>query len=79
MDGEKLQDSNTSRLIFDIPTLIATVSEFTTVLPGDVILTGTPGGVGFRRNPQVFLTDGAEITVEVDGVGTLTNRARREN
>lgn len=78
MGGEKLQDSDTSRLIFDIPTLIATVSEFTTVLPGDVILTGTPGGVGFRRDPKVFLRDGDEITVEVDEIGSLTNRVRRE-
>jgi acylpyruvate hydrolase len=78
MGGEKLQDSDTSRLIFDIPTLIATVSEFTTVLPGDVILTGTPGGVGFRREPPLFLRDGDEITVEVDGIGSLTNRVRRE-
>jgi acylpyruvate hydrolase len=78
MGGEKLQDSDTSRLIFDIPTLIATVSEFTTVLPGDLILTGTPGGVGFRREPPLFLRDGDEITVEVDGIGTLTNRVRRE-
>jgi len=76
--GEKLQDSDTSRLIFDIPTLIATVSEFTTVLPGDVILTGTPGGVGYRRDPQVFLRDGDEITVEVDEIGSMTNRVRRE-
>jgi len=78
MGGDKLQDSDTSRLIFDIPTLISTVSEFTTVLPGDVILTGTPGGVGFRREPQLFLRDGDEITVEVDGIGSLTNRVRRE-
>ncbi|GAA5156516.1 fumarylacetoacetate hydrolase family protein [Amycolatopsis dongchuanensis] len=77
-NGRKLQDSDTSRLIFDIPTLIATVSDFTTVLPGDVILTGTPGGVGYRRDPQVFLHDGDEITVEVDGIGSLTNRVRRE-
>ena len=78
MGGEKLQDSDTSRLIFDIPTLVATVSEFTTVLPGDVILTGTPGGVGFRREPPLFLRDGDEITVEVDGIWSLTNRVRRE-
>ena len=77
--GVKLQDSDTSRLIFDVPTLIATVSEFTTVLPGDVILTGTPGGVGYRRDPQVFLQDGDTVTVEVDGVGALTNRVRRES
>ena len=76
--GDTLQDSDTSRLIFDIPTLICTVSEFTTVLPGDVILTGTPGGVGFRRDPQLFLRDGDMITVEVAGIGSLTNRVRRE-
>ncbi|MEV4312419.1 fumarylacetoacetate hydrolase family protein [Actinocrispum sp. NPDC049592] len=75
---EVLQSSDTSHLIFDIPTLIAAVSEFTTLLPGDVILTGTPGGVGFRREPQLFLRDGDEITVEVAGVGRLTNRVRAE-
>jgi acylpyruvate hydrolase len=77
-NGEKLQDSDTSRLIFDVPTLIEVVSEFTTLFPGDVILTGTPGGVGYRRDPQVFLHDGDEITVEVEGVGTLTSRVRQE-
>jgi acylpyruvate hydrolase len=76
--GEKLQDSDTSRLIFDVATLIAVASEFTTLLPGDVILTGTPGGVGYRRTPQLFLADGDEVTVEVDGIGSLTNRVRRE-
>lgn len=76
--GETLQSSDLSKLIFDIPTLIATVSEFTTVLPGDIILTGTPGGVGYRRDPQIFLKDGDEITVEIDGVGTLVNRVRQE-
>lgn len=76
--GETLQSSDLSKLIFDIPTLIATVSEFTTVLPGDIILTGTPGGVGYRRDPQIFLKDGDEITVEIDGVGTLVNRVQQE-
>lgn len=78
LNGEKLQESDTSLLMFDIPTLIEMVSEFTTLLPGDVILTGTPGGVGYRRDPQVFLQDGDEITVEVEGVGTLTSSVRRE-
>ncbi|MCE7011074.1 fumarylacetoacetate hydrolase family protein [Kibdelosporangium philippinense] len=73
-----LQSSDLSKLIFDIPTLISTVSEFTTLLPGDLILTGTPGGVGYRRDPQLFLQNGDEITVEVDGVGTLSNRVRSE-
>jgi acylpyruvate hydrolase len=78
LNGQTLQSSDTSKLIFDIPTLIATISEFTSLLPGDIILTGTPGGVGYRRDPQVFLRDGDEITVEVEGVGTLSNRVRAE-
>ncbi|SMC52206.1 fumarylacetoacetate hydrolase family protein [Kibdelosporangium aridum] len=73
-----LQESDTSKLIFDIPALISTISQFTTLLPGDLILTGTPGGVGYRRDPQLFLQDGDVITVEVDGVGTLTNRVVSE-
>jgi len=78
LNGETLQSSDTSKLIFDIATLVATVSEFTEVLPGDLILTGTPGGVGFRRDPQVFLRDGDEIAVEVGGIGRLVNRVRAE-
>ncbi|QRP50658.1 fumarylacetoacetate hydrolase family protein [Amycolatopsis sp. FDAARGOS 1241] len=79
LHGEKLQEADPSHLIFDIPTLVSTISEFTTLLPGDLILTGTPGGVGYRRDPQLFLTDGDEITVEVDGIGRLVNRVRAES
>ena len=79
LGGRELQRSDTSRLIFDVPTLVAAVSEFTTLLPGDLILSGTPGGVGYRRDPQVFLRDGDEITVEVEGIGTLVNRVRAED
>ena len=78
LNGETMQSSDTSKLIFDIPTLVATVSEFTEVLPGDLILTGTPGGVGYRREPQVFLRDGDEVVVEVGGIGRLVNRVRAE-
>jgi acylpyruvate hydrolase len=78
LGGTTLQSSDLSKLIFDVPTLIATVSEFCTLLPGDVILTGTPGGVGYRRSPQVFLADGDEVVVEIDGVGRLANRVRAE-
>jgi acylpyruvate hydrolase len=78
LNGEVVQDSDTSKLIFDIPTLISTISQFTTLLPGDVILTGTPGGVGFRREPQRFLVPGDEISVEVAGVGRLTNAVVEE-
>jgi acylpyruvate hydrolase len=73
-----MQDSNTSRLIFDVPTIIATISEFTSLDPGDVILTGTPGGVGFRREPKVLLKDGDELVVELTGLGTLANRVVAE-
>jgi acylpyruvate hydrolase len=74
LNGEVMQDGNTGRLIFDVPTIIATISEFTSLDAGDVILTGTPGGVGFRREPQVLLKDGDELVVEITGLGSLTNR-----
>ncbi|WP_336660020.1 fumarylacetoacetate hydrolase family protein [Leucobacter sp. USHLN153] len=78
VNGETVQDSTLDRLIFSIENLIATVSEFTTLSPGDVILTGTPGGVGFRRDPQLFLHDGDTVTVEVDGVGRIDSRVVAE-
>ncbi|MDJ1372628.1 fumarylacetoacetate hydrolase family protein [Gulosibacter molinativorax] len=78
LNGEVMQDSNLSYLIFSIARLISTVAEFTELQPGDVILTGTPGGVGYRRDPQVFLQDGDEVTIEVEGVGRLTNSVARE-
>ncbi|MGO1543663.1 MAG: fumarylacetoacetate hydrolase family protein [Gulosibacter sp.] len=78
LNGETLQDSSLEYLIFSIPRLLATVSEFTELQPGDVILTGTPGGVGYRRDPQVFLQHGDEITITVEGVGELTNTVVRE-
>ncbi|CAN5399015.1 hypothetical protein BH09ACT4_BH09ACT4_06080 [soil metagenome] len=78
LDGQVVQDSDLSQLIFDIPTLVSTVSEFTRLLPGDIILTGTPGGVGYRRDPQLFLRPGSVVTVEIEGVGSMTNRCRAE-
>jgi acylpyruvate hydrolase len=78
LNGSKMQESETSLMIFDIPTLISTISEFTTLLPGDIILTGTPAGVGFRRDPQVFLTPGDEICVEIDGLGAVRNHVVAE-
>ncbi|QJU55643.1 fumarylacetoacetate hydrolase family protein [Herbiconiux sp. KACC 21604] len=71
VNDQVVQDSDLSKLIFDIPTLIATISEFTVLEPGDVILTGTPGGVGFRRDPQLFLHPGDRVSVEIDGVGRI--------
>ena len=78
LNGKVMQESNLSQLLFSVPTLVATVSEFTLLRPGDLILSGTPGGVGYRRKPQVFLKDGDEIEVEIDGIGCLKNRARAE-
>lgn len=78
LNGAIVQESDLSQLIFSIPTLIATVSEFTELKPGDVILTGTPSGVGYRRDPQVFLNDGDVVAVEIDGVGRVENKIERE-
>lgn len=78
LNGEIVQKSDLSYLIFGIPTLIATVSEFTELQPGDVILTGTPSGVGYRRDPQLFLQDGDIVTVEIEGVGAITNKVSAE-
>lgn len=78
LNGEVLQDSRTSLLMFSVPRLISIISEFTTLEPGDIILSGTPGGVGFRRDPQIFLHDGDVVTVEIENIGSITNRAVRE-
>ena len=74
VDGVTVQDSDLSKLIFDISTLISLISEFTELRTGDLILTGTPGGVGFRRDPQLFLRPGMTVAVEVDGVGRIESQ-----
>ena len=76
LNGETLQDSRTSSLIFDIPALIAYVSNVLTLEPGDLILTGTPDGVGVFRDPKVTLVPGDVVEVEVEGVGVLRNDVR---
>jgi 2-keto-4-pentenoate hydratase/2-oxohepta-3-ene-1,7-dioic acid hydratase in catechol pathway len=73
LNGEAMQDWRTDDMIFDVPSLIAFLSGSTTLLPGTVILTGTPHGVGFARKPPVFLNPGDTITVEIDRIGALTN------
>lgn len=73
VNGEKVQESDLSYLIFSIASLISTISTFTTLEPGDIILTGTPGGVGYRRDPQLFLHPGDSVSVEIDGIGTVRN------
>lgn len=74
VNGETLQDSNTSEMIFQIPDLIEFISKTCTLLPGDVISTGTPAGVGVFRDPPIFLQMGDEIEVEIEGIGILHNR-----
>jgi 2-keto-4-pentenoate hydratase/2-oxohepta-3-ene-1,7-dioic acid hydratase in catechol pathway len=73
LNGEAMQDWSTSDMIFDVPTLIEFLSGSTTLLPGTVILTGTPHGVGMARDPKVFLKPGDTVTVEIEGIGRLTN------
>lgn len=74
VNGDTVQEASTELLIFDVATLVAVVSEFATLQPGDLILTGTPGGVGFRREPQLLLADGDVVAVEIDRVGRIQNR-----
>jgi 2,4-didehydro-3-deoxy-L-rhamnonate hydrolase len=76
-NGEIMQESNTRQLIFPIDELIAHASANMTLMPGDIITTGTPGGVGVFRDPQVFLKPGDVIEVEIEGIGTLTNPVTR--
>jgi len=73
LNGNVMQDWNTNDMIFDVPALIEFLSASTILNPGTVILTGTPHGVGFARTPPVYLQPGDEVTVEIDGIGQLTN------
>lgn len=73
VNGRVLQDSTTANLIFDIPTLVSFLSHSFTLEAGDVILTGTPPGVGFARKPPVWLTPGDTVAVEIEGLGRLEN------
>jgi acylpyruvate hydrolase len=73
LNGEVLQDGNTSELIFDVPFLVAHASKVFTLEPGDLILTGTPSGVGWAREPKVSMKDGDVVEVEVEGIGVVRN------
>lgn len=74
VNGEIVQSSNTSLMIFSINEIISTLSKAMTLKPGDIILTGTPSGVGFRRNPPLFLKDGDVVEVNIEQVGTIKNK-----
>jgi acylpyruvate hydrolase len=73
VNGEVRQSSNTRHLIFNVPFLVSYISRVMTLMPGDVISTGTPAGVGYARNPQVFLDVGDVVEVEIERIGTLRN------
>jgi 2-keto-4-pentenoate hydratase/2-oxohepta-3-ene-1,7-dioic acid hydratase in catechol pathway len=76
LNGETMQNGHTSDMIFTVARLIASISRDTTLLPGTLILTGTPPGVGFARKPPVFLADGDRVRVEIEGIGALENPVR---
>jgi 2-keto-4-pentenoate hydratase/2-oxohepta-3-ene-1,7-dioic acid hydratase in catechol pathway len=78
VNGQTMQDSHTSQMIFGVAYLISYLSQAFTLLPGDILLTGTPDGVGAYREPPVFMQDGDVMAVEIDGVGWLANRCRVE-
>ncbi|WP_323039962.1 fumarylacetoacetate hydrolase family protein [Gemmobacter sp.] len=78
VDGRVVQDATISDMIFSIPEIIAYVSTFSDLQPGDVIATGTPGGIGFRRDPKVLLVDGTVVEIEIERIGILRNPVRNE-
>jgi 2-keto-4-pentenoate hydratase/2-oxohepta-3-ene-1,7-dioic acid hydratase in catechol pathway len=73
LNGQTMQDSNTSQMVFSVPQVVAYLAQVMTLEPGDLIFTGTPPGVGFARKPQVFLKGGDVVEVEIDGLGVLRN------
>ncbi len=78
VNGESMQDANTSAMIFPVAELISELSRGATLMPGTVLVTGSPSGVGFARSPQVFLRDGDTVEVEIEGLGVLKNPVRVE-
>ena len=79
LNGKTMQESNTSDLIFSCRKLVSYISRCMTLYEGSIIMTGTPAGVGFAQDPQVWLKDGDTITVEIEGIGALTNPVEKES
>jgi acylpyruvate hydrolase len=73
LNGKTVQDECTSDMVFPVPFLVSYISSLVTLEPGDLMLTGTPAGIGCNQKPQVFLQPGDRISVQIDGIGTLTN------
>jgi 2-keto-4-pentenoate hydratase/2-oxohepta-3-ene-1,7-dioic acid hydratase in catechol pathway len=78
LNGQVMQSARTSQMIVDVPSAVEFFSSFTRLAPGDVIATGTPGGVGFARQPPVWLRPGDVIEITVEGIGTIRNRVVAE-
>ena len=77
LNGKTMQDSNTSDLIFGIPKLVSYISQFMTLLPGDLISTGTPFGVGLGLNPEIYLKDGDKMELGIEGLGVAGQKVRK--
>ena len=73
LNGQTMQDSTTANMVFGVAEIVAFITQAITLEPGDLILTGTPAGVGAFRDPKVWLKPGDEITIEIDGIGSITN------
>jgi 2-keto-4-pentenoate hydratase/2-oxohepta-3-ene-1,7-dioic acid hydratase in catechol pathway len=78
VNGQTMQDASTADMIFDVRTLVSEASRGTTLVPGTIILTGTPGGVGMARKPPVYLKQGDTVEVEIERIGVLKNTVRFE-
>ena len=78
LNGKTVQSTTTDLMIFTIPVLLAYLSTFTTLEPGDIIATGTPGGVGYKREPQLFMYPGDKVEVELEAIGTLSNTIKAD-
>ncbi len=76
VDGQTVQDASTGQMIRSVATLVSSLSRSATLLPGTLISTGSPGGAGYSRDPQIFLRDRSTVTVGVDGIGALTTHCR---
>jgi acylpyruvate hydrolase len=79
LNGERVQASNTDRLIFDVASLVAIISQAMTLLPGDLIVTGTPAGIGHTRTPKLYMKPGDTVEVEIEGIGILRNTVAAED
>jgi acylpyruvate hydrolase len=79
LNGQVMQDGHTSKMIFSVPYVVSYISQIATLEVGDIVLTGTPEGVGFARTPPVWLQDGDVISVEIERLGILTNQVRTQD